>query len=198
MDSSESKREVFYLASRLLQYPGPEWHGALEELKTDAEMISDRFISGPILNFIKTTMEMNRLDLEETYVNTFDFKSRTNLYMTYYSLEEQRERGPALIKLKKKYADAGYNLAENELPDYLPVILEFACVAEEDAANEILCDYRSVIREIYEELLRVNNPYNEVFKAVLQFVGDRDGGTSPDSAGAADTAEDTSLGGVVR
>ena len=62
-------------------------------------------------------------------MQTFDLDKRSALYLTFYSLGDRRDRGLALLRLKKLYRAAGLPLEGSELPDYLPVMLEFAAVA---------------------------------------------------------------------
>ncbi len=68
-----------------------------------------------------------------TTCSTFDLHKRTGLYVTFYSLGDRRERGLALLRMKKLYRAAGFEIEGHELPDYLPLMLEFAAAAHRRA-----------------------------------------------------------------
>ena len=67
--------------------------------------------------------------IAQHYVETIDLHKRSGLYLTFYSDGDKRERGSALLRLKQLYRAAGLPLEGTELPDYLPVMLEFAAAA---------------------------------------------------------------------
>ena len=64
---------------------------------------------------------------------TFDFDRRASLHLTYHTYGDRRQRGLELVRLKRRYAEAGLPLEGGELPDYLPVLLEFAALVPEAA-----------------------------------------------------------------
>ena len=69
-------------------------------------------------------------DIQQVYTQTFDFDRDTNLYMTYFKFEDQKERGQMLAKLKVLYEMFGLKMPDNELSDFLPLMLEFLYAAE--------------------------------------------------------------------
>ena len=72
-----------------------------------------------------TMHEYSMEEIEELYVQTFDFQSKSTLYMTFYKFEDGRERGQMLAKLKETYEMFGLGIAGSELSDYLPLMCEF-------------------------------------------------------------------------
>ena len=76
--------------------------------------------------FLDAAGEMTLSELRGEYVTTFDFDRRASLYLTYHTHGDRRQRGLELVRLKRRFAGAGLELAEGELPDYLPALLEFA------------------------------------------------------------------------
>lgn len=107
------------------------------------------------------------MDLAELYVNTFDFSKKTNLYLSYYRNKDQKERGASLLAMKQQYAKAGFVMQSSELPDFLPIVLEFTSAL---GTKEILMEYASVIEEVYKHLSKDNNPYSYILEAVLLLI----------------------------
>lgn len=104
--------------------------------------------------------------LRERYVADFDLASRTSLYLTYHRFGDRRERGRALIALKRLYREAGWELEHWELPDYLPLVLEFAAV-EPDAGRELLAGFRTELETIRRGLADRGSPWEAVLAYVL-------------------------------
>lgn len=154
----------FLITSFLLQYPNEEWKEALLEIYKEADKLKDKSYVKPILNFLQYTSQSKAIDLAEHYVRTFDFTDNKNLYLTYYKYKEDRKRGEELLKLKRAYDAAGFDLLTNELPDFLPLILEFTAISEK---KDILLNYRESIEKIFNNLTKENNPYLHVLEAVL-------------------------------
>ncbi len=75
--------------------------------------------------FIKQALDKTNDQLIDPYVYTFDFGKKTNMYLTYMNTGEQRERGIELLELKQHYKKSGFEVTDKELPDYLPLLLEF-------------------------------------------------------------------------
>lgn len=129
------------LLSVLLVYPDEELIGALPELREAvAELPRDeRRALEPVLDAIAT---MPLAELRRAYVETFDFDRRCGLHLTYHTHGDRRQRGLELVRLKRRYAEAGLPLAGSELPDYLPVLLEFASLRPEEG-GELLASLRA-------------------------------------------------------
>ena len=81
-------------------------------------------------------------DLRRAYVETFDFDRRCGLHLTYHTHGDRRQRGLELVRLKRRYAEAGLPFAGDELPDYLPLMLEFASLRPEEG-RELLASFRA-------------------------------------------------------
>ena len=73
-------------------------------------------------------------DVAQHYVQTFDLRRRCALYLTYYRYGDTRKRGMAMVAFKTAYRDAGFDPCEDELPDYLPMVLDFAALHRPRAA----------------------------------------------------------------
>lgn len=157
------------IAAYLLQYPDEVWYESFNDACREAEGMKGEKYALPLLRFLQFARSKKQLDLAELYVNTFEFAKNANLYLTYYLFKEERERGKALLDLKRKYIMAGFIPSSNELPDFLPAALEFAGASGE---IEWLGDYSGPIQDIHEHLSRISSPYSEVLRAVLLILGD--------------------------
>lgn len=114
-------------------------------------------------------------DIQQVYTQTFDFDRDTNLYMTYFKFEEQKERGQMLAKLKVLYEMFGLKMPDNELSDYLPLMLEFLYAAEwrgDDRAAESLTLLIMVLEDgtyhMIQALERNKSPYFNLIKGLRE------------------------------
>jgi len=112
------------------------------------------------------TAQPSQLRLD--YVKTFDHKRRSALYVTFAPYGDTRRRGAALAELRHQYQAAGYRERDGELPDYLPTVLQFAALAPENAADQVLDAARPGIEMIESSLDAQRSPYAAVIKAVAR------------------------------
>ena len=112
-------------------------------------------------------------EIKQLYTDTFDFNKQAPLYMTYNKFDTQKERGQMLAKLKVLYEMFGLKMVDNELSDYLPLMLQFLQIADwenDDRAQENLQLIIMIIEdgtyEMANELAKNNNPYAYVIKAL--------------------------------
>jgi nitrate reductase delta subunit len=113
------------LLSVLLQYPDDALLDSTTELERAAASLP-AVQRGPVERFLAHLRETPAAVLREAYVEAFDFDRRTAMHLTWHTHGDRRQRGIELVRLKRRYAEAGLPLADGELPDYLPVLLEFA------------------------------------------------------------------------
>jgi nitrate reductase delta subunit len=110
---------------------------------------------------------------EADYVELFDRGRRTALHLFEHVHGDSRDRGPAMVDLAQTYDRAGLLLAPGELPDYLPVVLEFASTQPPAAAREFLRETAHIVRAVMSALLEHGSPYASVLAAVLDLAGER-------------------------
>ena len=156
-------REQLKLLSLLLQYPSEELLAARAELAAaDA--------AGPAGRFLDWWLREPGRALQRAYVETFDFTRRNSLYLTYHVHGDRRQRGVALLRLKQRYAAAGLELLDGELPDYLPVMLEFAALAPPDVGMAALVEVRDAIELVRASLHEEGSPYALLLDAVADLL----------------------------
>jgi nitrate reductase delta subunit len=113
------------------------------------------------------------LRVEAEYVELFDRGRRTALHLFEHVHGDSRDRGPAMVDLAQTYDRAGLQLVPGELPDYLPVVLEFASTQPPAQAREFLRETAHIVRAIFSALLERQSPYASVLAAVLDLAGER-------------------------
>lgn len=128
-----------------------------------------------IEQYWKDMHEISLDEIQQVYTQTFDFDRDTNLYMTYFKFEEQKERGQMLAKLKVLYEMFGLKMPDNELSDYLPLMLEFLYAAEwrgDDRAEESLTLLIMVLEDgtyhMIQALERNKSPYFNLIKGLRE------------------------------
>jgi len=177
----------------LLTYPRPELLTALPE-------IAGVLANSPLLDdvrrqhlerLIAELREGDPLDLEQRYVSLFDTGRATCLWLFEHVHGESRDRGQAMVDLKGIYERAGFHLAGNELPDYLPAVLEYLSYRELTEARDMLGDCAHILRKIGERLTSRGSSYAAVFDALLVIAAQPGLELSP--AGVSEAASPTSM-----
>lgn len=158
---------IFQLCSYLLSYPDREFRETFTELEDELDEITVPKIKKELQQFFQKAQTMTPSELTSTYINTFDFGKKTNLYITYMTNGEQRERGMDLLFLKNYYKMNGFDVTDKELPDFLPVILEFAAQVDADTMKPVFARYFENIKEIEKNLERGKNIYGHIIKSIL-------------------------------
>jgi nitrate reductase delta subunit len=122
---NDEKRYLLKLLSTLLQYPDDEFILSLEELKEAVAQIPQVEHRERCVNFLDYLGNTPLISLQEEYTSTFDLNPSTCLNLTYHKWGDSRERGNALVDFHRLYHQAGYESSTGELPDYLPLVLEY-------------------------------------------------------------------------
>jgi nitrate reductase delta subunit len=153
------------LVSLLLQYPEGDLLAAREDLCDAAAELPDGEQADAIRRFAAWYRDVPADELQARYVETFDFARRSSLHLTYHVFGDRRQRGMALLTLKQRYAAAGLDPGDAELPDYLPLVLEFAVLAP-DAGLEVLARHRESVELVRASLHEAGSPWAPLLDAV--------------------------------
>jgi nitrate reductase molybdenum cofactor assembly chaperone NarJ/NarW len=163
---------TYKLCSLLLEYPGDELLEARDDLVAAAAELRPSPAGDALVRFCRWWAAEDPLTLQQHYVETFDLHKRSGLYVTFYGEGDRRDRGPALLRLKRLYRAAGLPLEGGELPDYLPVMLEFAALAPEGRGELVLREHRAAIELIRQGLHERGTAYANVLDAVCATLGE--------------------------
>jgi nitrate reductase delta subunit len=158
----------------LLTYPTPDLLAAAPEIGSvlDAESRLSRKDKAALHELLAQLAAADVLDAQERYVSLFDRGRATSLNLFEHVHGDSRERGPAMVDLMQVYARAGYALAANELPDYLPVLLEFLSQRPFAEAKDMLSDCAHILRRLGEALRSRDSRYDAVPAALLAIIGE--------------------------
>lgn len=152
------------LLSLLLVYPDEELVAAEPELRAAAASLP-RAQRDAVQSFLDTLVRAPLPELRRSYVETFDFDRRCGLHLTYHTHGDRRQRGLELVRLKRRFVDAGLPLASSELPDYLPVLLEFASLRPAEG-TELLNAFRAPLELVRASLHDRDSPYAGLLDAL--------------------------------
>ena len=165
--------------SLLLSYPTRELQGAMPEI--GGVLASDRRLTAAARRGLRPLVDSLRdddiYDLEETYVMLFDRSRTLSLNLFEHVHGESRDRGGAMVSLIETYRDGGFEPNTTELPDHLPVLLEFLSTRPFAEVQDTLADAAHIFSALSERLARRESAYAAVFAALLQLAGveaDRD------------------------
>ena len=119
------------------------------------------------------------LELESDYVALFDRGRATSLHLFEHVHGDSRDRGPAMIDLGQTYQKAGLVLAEGELPDYLPAVLEFVSTQPPREARAFLGEMAHIFNAIFGALVQRESAYASVLGALLELAGEKAQAVAP-------------------
>ncbi|MBX9245429.1 nitrate reductase molybdenum cofactor assembly chaperone [Actinotalea ferrariae] len=117
-------------------------------------------------------------ELQAEYVATFDLRRRCSLYLTYFAYGDTRKRGVALVEFKQAYRRAGLELVDDELPDHLCVVLEFASGERDEdreAGLRLLLEHRAGLELLRLALVDGGSPWAGALAAVCATLPPLDG-----------------------
>ena len=159
--------------SLLLSYPTCELQAAMPEvggvLASDFRLTAvARRALRPLVEYIR---DEDVYDLEERYVALFDRSRTLSLNLFEHVHGESRDRGGAMVSLVEMYREAGFDPVTAELPDHLPVLLEFLSTRPFEEARETLADASHIFAALNERLQRRDSAYAAVFAALRQLAG---------------------------
>jgi nitrate reductase delta subunit len=165
--------------ARLLDYPSDPTRAQLPELLQ--ALRDERALSPARLAEVEALVgRLARPDayaVQAMYVESFDRGRATSLHMFEHVHGDSRERGPALVDLQQTYAAGGMFFDASELPDYLPVVLEFASTQPPAVAREFLGEMAHILNAIHSALIKrpdsQGRPYAAAIGAVLELAGER-------------------------
>ena len=153
--------------SALLCYPEAELLEALPEFQTAlGQWPLPAAQKATLQNFLDYLGSRSLIELQQTYVNTFDRNRSHAMYIFEHVYGEDRGRGMAMVDLLEEYKSEGFSLNSNELPDYLPVLLEFFAQIDAEKARRLLGDAVHVIAHIGNKLEASGSPYAALMKGI--------------------------------
>lgn len=157
------------LLSLLLDYPDEELLSCSAELHQAASDLPPSPAREAILGFLAHRDALGVGPAQLEYVETFDFAKRCTLYLSFHTYGDRRQRGMAMLQLKRAFRDAGLELSDGALPDHLPAILEFADVMPA-AGIEVLSGFRPALEIARAALHQEGSAYAVLLDAVCDLL----------------------------
>lgn len=158
--------KTFKVLSLLLMYPEPDWLAALPELE-DA-LVDEADFNGDACSRLAPLFEQLReselIALQENYVATFDRNPSHSLHLFEHIHGESRDRGSAMTDLLNEYWKHDFDASATELPDYVPLFLEFLSLLPPEEALALLGDAVHVLAAIGRKLAASGSPYATAFQ----------------------------------
>jgi nitrate reductase molybdenum cofactor assembly chaperone NarJ/NarW len=153
----------------LLSYPTEELVHAASEIRDaiDRDALLPAAGRAALHRLIDDIANGDLFDLQERYGLLFDRTRSLSLHLFEHVHGESRDRGQAMVDLLKLYEEGGYSPVANELPDFLPLFLEFASTRAPKAAIELVGQPANVIAALGERLAKRSSPYEAVMTALL-------------------------------
>lgn len=172
----------------LLSYPSEEVQAHVGEIRE--AIAGEAALPGAARRRLEPLLESfeteDLLDLQSTYSELFDRSRSLSLHLFEHVHGDSRERGQAMIDLGKQYMESGFFLEASELPDFVPVFLEYASCLPRAEACEMLGQPGHVFAALAERLDKRESAYAGIFHAVVALAGVR-----PEAGAIAELAKNT-------
>jgi len=153
--------QIYRILSALLSYPQPELIAAIPEIEQALASDPDALETlQALLTYLATN---NVIPLQENYVATFDRTPSQALHLFEHIHGESRDRGQAMVDLIEEYRSHGFEPKINELPDFIPLFLEFLSLMDLENSKKLLGDAIHVLAAIGVRLQRNDSPYSRIF-----------------------------------
>jgi nitrate reductase delta subunit len=174
MKTPKSMSLTLRVLARLLSYPDDALREHLDELRqalrTEAALQPARLLEVEAL--IDSLAQQSAIDAEADYVQLFDSGRRTSLHLFEHVHGDSRDRGPAMIDLAKTFEAAGLYLAIGEMPDHLPVVLEYASTQPPREAKAFLAEMAHIFNVVFSALDKRRSRYASVLGALIELAGE--------------------------
>lgn len=174
--SSEQGLLSLRALARLLDYPCAQLQGAYAELIAilDAEPRLPSALREQLAHWCQSLAASELLDLQEAYVDLFDRGRATSLLLFEHVHGESRDRGQAMVNLLAEYQNAGWQLDARELPDHLPLFLEYLSTRDHGQIGQWLGDIQHILALLTARLEERDTRYALVPRALLALIGATD------------------------
>jgi nitrate reductase delta subunit len=161
--------KTFKVLGLLLSYPKTEWVSHLDEL--GPLLLEESFLPKKqlraVLAFIDELKSADLYTLQEEYCSTFDRGRSHCLHLFEHIHGESRDRGQAMVNLAEAYEEKGFFIDQAELPDYIPLFLEFLSLCPQNEAVTLLGEPIDIMATIGTRLKKRDSSYAVLFDALV-------------------------------
>ncbi|MDN5900210.1 MAG: nitrate reductase molybdenum cofactor assembly chaperone [Brachybacterium sp.] len=163
--STEQLRITWIAVSWVLSYPDVQTLARYGEVRALAAELPEPARSA-LLRTVDVLSEQDPVTVQEQYVDTFDTRRRGCLHLTYFSHGDTRRRGMALLRIKQDFRAVGLEIGSEELPDHLPVVLEFGAGHDAERGAKILRSNRPGVELLRLHLADISSPWHGALVAL--------------------------------
>jgi nitrate reductase molybdenum cofactor assembly chaperone NarJ/NarW len=167
---TNENRTLFKLLGLCLAYPDADALEALPEMEAAAAGLSDPLARERLSSFMALMKTGPLLNLQEHYTAVFDLSPSTSLNLTWHLLGDREDRGRALAELLEIYRQAGFEPAVDDLPDFLPLLLEFMAAAPQAEVHPLVGRCLSALPEIAGRLRENGSLYAALLELLCRVV----------------------------
>ncbi len=155
-------QKTYKILSLLLDYPTEELKHGLSDimplLREEAYLNEEQLLY--FQEFINYAQELSIANWQMQYVDLFDFSSNNNLYLFDHVYGDSRERGQAMVDLTEMYSRSGFHPSSDELPDYLPLFLEYLSLLKQvEECEKLLGEVTHILQNMKKALDKKETAY---------------------------------------
>lgn len=162
--------KTYKILSILLDYPdeGTKKLLPIAVKLLEKESLLNKKSIRQVERFVDSFKDEDLIDWQQTYTALFDYMTPTSLYLFDHLYGDSKKRGMAMVDLKQFYTTEGMEIASNELPDYLPLYLEFIADTQSvEHAADLLSEISKILRDISDNLNKMESPYSMLIDPLL-------------------------------
>lgn len=160
-------QNTYKILSLLLDYPDEDVKNNLHQFMDiiDEDSLLDNNQRAKLEEFVNYASPLTLSEWQMNYVQLFDFSTKTNLYLFDHVYGDSRERGQAMVDLTEMYAKSGFSPCSNELPDYLPLFLEYlSLLTKQEEPYKLLNQIAHILENMKKSLVKKESPYGNLLK----------------------------------
>lgn len=169
---TREKALIIKMVSHFLQYPDEDLLNSLEPMAEEVRALPQGRAKEVLADFVGYLQSRRLIRLQEEYSRHFDLNPATSLNLTYHRYGDGKDRGAALVELLRVYRRAGYMPTTRELPDYLPLVLEFLAICPQDDFAWLVQEYRPQVEALADRLIQSGTPYAHLLSVVVDKLRD--------------------------
>lgn len=169
-DQAGPTRTAHMIAAVLLDYPDAAFGEQIPVIRGELESL-DAQVADEFQAFLDWAEALSQDQIEAAYVDTFDRRRKCSLHLSYYTTGDTRQRGAALLTFQQAFEAAGWRVAQGELPDYLPAILELSARTGDELADHLLGVNREGLEVLRAALESLDSPWASVMRGLLGTLG---------------------------